>query len=173
VGQWSRSVLSATLDEEVGRVLIEHILHAKGHDVAMIAPDAAVADALVMLREHNVGALVVAVEADEEGDEAPAISGIISERDIVRALADAVPDPAGALQQPVSALMSTDLTTCEPGATVDDLMRTMTDRRIRHIPVLDQGRLTGIVSIGDVVKTRIDELKTEAETLHEYLSSGR
>jgi CBS domain-containing protein len=173
VGQWSRSVLSATLDEEVGRVLIEHILHAKGHDVATIAPDAAVADALVMLREHNVGALVVAVEADEEGDEAPAISGIISERDIVRALADAVPDPAGALQQPVSALMSTDLTTCEPGATVDDLMRTMTDRRIRHIPVLDQGRLTGIVSIGDVVKTRIDELKTEAETLHEYLSSGR
>ena len=154
-------------------MLIEHILHVKGHDVATIAPDAAVADALVMLREHNVGALVVAVGADEEGDEAPAISGIISERDIVRALADAVPDPAGALQQPVSALMSTDLTTCEPGATVDDLMRTMTDRRIRHIPVLDQGRLAGIVSIGDVVKTRIDELKTEAETLHEYLSSGR
>jgi CBS domain-containing protein len=177
VGQWSRSVLSATLNEEHGQVLIEHILHAKGHEVATIAPDAAVADALVMLREHNVGALVVAVETDEEsdedGDEAPAISGIISERDIVRALADAVPDPAGALQQPVSALMSTDLTTCEPGATVDDLMRTMTDRRIRHIPVLDQGRLAGIVSIGDVVKTRIDELTTEAETLHEYLSSGR
>jgi CBS domain-containing protein len=69
--------------------------------------------------------------------------------------------------------MSSDLTTCEPGATVDDLMRTMTERRIRHIPVLDQGRLAGIVSIGDVVKTRIDELKTEADTLHEYLSSGR
>lgn len=155
-------------------MLIEHILHAKGHDVATIAPDAAVADALVQLREHNVGALVVAAEAaDEAGDEGPAISGIISERDIVRALADAAPDPAGALQQPVSALMSSDLTTCEPGATVDDLMRTMTERRIRHIPVLDQGRLAGIVSIGDVVKTRIDELKTEADTLHEYLSSGR
>jgi CBS domain-containing protein len=155
-------------------VLIEHILHAKGHDVATIAPDAAVADALVQLREHNVGALVVAPEAaGEAGGEGPAISGIISERDIVRALADAAPDPAGALQQPVSALMSSDLTTCEPGATVDDLMRTMTERRIRHIPVLDQGRLAGIVSIGDVVKTRIDELKTEADTLHEYLSSGR
>jgi CBS domain-containing protein len=166
-------VPTATRDEEVGRVLIEHILHAKGHDVATIAPDAAVADALVRLREHNVGALVVAAEADKDGGEGPGISGIISERDIVRALADAVPDPAGALQQPVSALMSTDLTTCEPGATVDDLMRTMTERRIRHIPVLDEGRLAGIVSIGDVVKTRIDELKTEADTLHEYLSSGR
>ncbi|HET6775281.1 MAG TPA: CBS domain-containing protein [Acidimicrobiales bacterium] len=154
-------------------MLIEHILHRKGHEVATIPVEATVADAVAQLRERNIGALVVTEGSGEAEGDGPAIRGIISERDIVRALADAAPDPAGALQQSVSALMSTDLTTCEPGATVDDLMRTMTDRRIRHIPVLDGDRLTGIVSIGDVVKTRIDELQTETDTLHEYLSSGR
>ncbi len=179
-------------------MLIEHILHHKGHEVATIRPDARVADAVVSLREHNVGALVVTAgssatdsdtgtgtgddageTAEEDADAgeraaagAAGISGILSERDIVRALA-AGPDAAAVLDQPVSALMSTELTTCGPQATVDELMRMMTDRRIRHIPVLDGGRLTGIVSIGDVVKTRIDELQTETDTLHEYLSSGR
>ena len=153
-------------------MLIEHILHRKGHDVATIPADARVAEAVATLRERNVGALVVTAATDQGADRAagtaPAIAGIISERDIVRALHD-----AEALAQPVSALMSTDLTTCAPRATVDELMRLMTDRRIRHIPVLDGGRLAGIVSIGDVVKSRIDELQTETETLHEYLSSGR
>jgi CBS domain-containing protein len=192
-------------------VLIEHILHRKGHEVATIRADARVADAVASLREHNVGALVVTTgssapagddgaagsdtgtsregadageiaggagaEEDADGGErtaagAAGISGILSERDIVRALA-AGPDAATVLDRPVSALMSTELTTCGPQATVDELMRMMTDRRIRHIPVLDGGRLTGIVSIGDVVKTRIDELQTETDTLHEYLSSGR
>jgi CBS domain-containing protein len=158
-------------------VLIEHILHRKGHEVATIAVGAQVSEALVSLREHNVGALIVtgaAAEGDDsdEGDEAPSVEGILSERDIVRTLADA-PDPAAVLGRPVEDLMSTDLTTCEPSATVDEVMRTMTERRIRHIPVLKGGRLAGIVSIGDVVKTRIDELQTEADTLHEYLSSGR
>ena len=152
-------------------MLIEHILHRKGHEVATIPVEATVADAVAQLRERNIGALVVTEVRRGRGD-GPAIRGIISERDIVRALAG-WPPIRQALQQSVSALMSTDLTTCEPGATVDDLMRTMTDRRIRHIPVLDGDRLTGIVSIGDVVKTRIDELQTETDTLHEYLSSGR
>jgi CBS domain-containing protein len=145
-------------------VLIEHILHHKGHDVATIPADAPVAEAVAALRERNVGALVVTGAAGQ----ATGIAGIISERDIVRAL-----DDPGALARPVSDLMSTDLATCAPQATVDELMRLMTDRRIRHIPVLDEGRLAGIVSIGDVVKSRIDELQTETETLHEYLSSGR
>jgi CBS domain-containing protein len=158
-------------------VLIEHILHRKGHDVATIAAEARVSEALASLREHNVGALVVTgagAGSDNSGgdDDAPAVAGILSERDVVRALAD-VADAAAVLDRSVAELMSTDLTTCEPGATVDDIMRTMTDRRIRHIPVVDGGRLTGIVSIGDVVKTRIDELQTEADALHEYLSSGR
>jgi CBS domain-containing protein len=172
---------TTNLDEEAGRVLIEHILHRKGSEVETISADAPVADAVVRLRERNIGALVVTAPPDaaptdetagDAGDvEPPTVAGILSERDVVRALAG--PDTAAALRQPVSALMSTDLATCEPRATVDELMRLMTDRRIRHVPVLDGGRLAGIVSIGDVVKSRIDELETETETLHEYLASGR
>jgi CBS domain-containing protein len=156
------------LDEEGGRVLIEHILHRKGTEVAAIPADAPVSDAVVRLRERNIGALVVTAPGGT--DERPELAGILSERDIVRAIADAAPDPAAVLRRPVSDLMSTDLATCAPRATVDELMRLMTDRRIRHIPVLDEGRLAGIVSIGDVVKSRIDELETETETLHDYLS---
>jgi len=172
-------------------VLIEHILHRKGPEVETISADAPVADAVVKLSDRNIGALVVtggpaatssadpagAGAEEDAGDAgstaAPAISGILSERDVVRALAEAAPDTAAALALPVAALMSTDLATCGPRATVDELMRLMTDRRIRHVPVLDGDRLAGIVSIGDVVKSRIDELETETETLHEYLSSGR
>lgn len=158
-------------------MLIEHILHRKGGDVEAISADAPVSDALVRLRERNVGALVVtasgeAAARDAGADGRPSLAGIVSERDVVRALA-ASGDPAAVLSEPVSALMSSDLVTCAPRATVDELMRLMTDRRIRHIPVLDEERLVGIVSIGDVVKSRIDELQTEADTLHEYLSSGR
>ena len=153
-------------------MLIEHILHNKGREVATIPADAPVADAVAGLRERNVGALVVTAPAGQADDEAGGdLVGILSERDVVRALAGA--DAGTVLEGPVSALMSTEVTTCEPRATVDDLMRLMTDRRIRHIPVVDGGRLAGIVSIGDVVKSRIDELETETETLHEYLSSGR
>jgi CBS domain-containing protein len=151
-------------------VLIEHILHHKGREVETIPAEAAVADAVVRLRERNIGALVVIAGTT---DDPPAVRGIISERDIVRALADAAPDAAAALARPVSDLMTTDVTTCGSRATADELMRLMTDHRIRHIPVVDDGRLTGIVSIGDVVKSRIDELQTETDTLHEYLSSGR
>jgi CBS domain-containing protein len=157
------------VDEEVGPLLIEHILHRKGDDVVSVAPDATVADAVALLRRHNIGALVVAA-----GTTGPPVAGILSERDVVRALGDAGPgagdDP---LAGPVSALMSTDVTTCTSGDSVDHLMRVMTVRRIRHIPVVDADRLVGIVSIGDIVKSRIDELETEASTLHDYLASGR
>jgi len=125
-----------------------------------------VADAVSLLREHNIGALVVT-----PAEEGARVAGILSERDVVRALAD-TPGPGAVepLAGPVSALMSTDLATCTSGDSVDDVMRLMTDRRIRHIPVLDGDRLAGIVSIGDVVKSRIDELETETSTLHQYLS---
>jgi CBS domain-containing protein len=146
-------------------VLIEHILYGKGHDVATIEPGASVAEAVAALREHNVGALVVV-------DDQSRIAGILSERDVVRALADEPVAHATILERRVSDLMTTDVTTCGSRSSVDELMRLMTDRRIRHIPVVDDGALNGIVSIGDVVKTRIGELEDEAGTLHNYLSSG-
>jgi CBS domain-containing protein len=192
VGQWCPSARARHPDEEGTQVLIEHILHRKGHEVETIPADAPVAEAIVKLREHNIGALVVTAAGAGGNDGQPsgeagaggagsatgpgAVVGILSERDIVRALADADAGRGGGegvLEQPVSALMSTDLATCVPQSSVDELMQLMTDRRIRHIPVLDGGELAGIVSIGDVVKSRIDELKAEAETLHDYISSGR
>jgi CBS domain-containing protein len=147
-------------------VLIEHILSGKGHDVATIDPEASVAEAVALLREHNVGALVV-VDAESR------IVGILSERDIVRALAEAAIDHTSILERQVSDLMTREVATCGSRSSVNDLMRVMTDRRIRHVPVVDDGGLNGIVSIGDVVKSRIGELETEAGTLHDYLSSGR
>jgi len=152
-------------------VLIEHILHRKGGEVETISAAASVSDAAMRLRDRNIGALVVMADEDAEGG--VAVAGILSERDVVRALGVAEADSAAVLGQPVSALMTTEVVTCEPQTTVDELMRLMTDRRIRHVPVLDGGTLAGIVSIGDVVKSRIDELKEETDTLHEYLSSGR
>ncbi len=145
-------------------MLIEHILHRKGREVATVASDATVAEAVGLLHEWNVGALVVTAEGQP-------VAGILSERDVVRALAGGE-DAAALLTWPVSNLMTTDVTTCGPRATVDELARLMTDRRIRHVPVLDGDQVAGIVSIGDVVKSRIDELQAETETLHDYLSSG-
>jgi CBS domain-containing protein len=187
VGQWCPFARARHPDEEGIHVLIEHILHRKGHEVETIPADAPVAEAIGKLSERNIGALVVmaaagpgddqAEDGDQSGSAAPgAVAGILSERDIVRALANARDDESGGeavLEQPVSTLMSTDLATCGPHSTVDELMRLMTDRRIRHVPVLAGGELAGIVSIGDVVKSRIDELKAETDTLHDYISSGR
>jgi CBS domain-containing protein len=147
-------------------LLIEHVLHTKGHDVRTIAPTATVADAVAELRTHNVGALVV---TEGPGATSGPIAGIVSERDVVRALAT---DGAAVLDRPLSDLMTTDVATCGLRATVDELMRLMTDRRIRHVPVTDDGALAGLVSIGDIVKSRIDELQVEADALHEYLASG-
>ena len=149
-------------------MLIEHILHTKGTEVATVTPDLRVGDAVALLRDRNVGALVVTAVDDETR-----VAGIISERDIVRALGGDETSAADVVHAPVSSFMTETVATCTPGDSVDDVMRLMTDRRVRHIPVVDDDRLAGIVSIGDVVKSRIDELETETSTLHEYLSSGR
>jgi CBS domain-containing protein len=143
-------------------VLIEHILQRKGSEVVTITADQTVNQAIETLQEHNIGAIVVTGGA--EG----AIAGIFSERDVVRALAA---DGPSILSRPVRELMSTEVTTCAPQTTANELMKVMTERRIRHIPVVDDSGLAGIVSIGDVVKTRIGELEDETETLHDYLRS--
>lgn len=143
-------------------MLVDQILDAKGREVATVAPDASIADAVRMLADLNVGALVVSADGS-------AVDGIVSERDIVRQLA-AGPDVLG---RRVDELMVHDVETCTCRTDTEELMNTMTSRRFRHVPVVDGGRLCGIVSIGDVVKSRIDELATETQQLVGYIQNGR
>ncbi len=145
-------------------MLIEHLLATKGRDVVTVTTGTTIADVVAALREHGIGAIVVS------DDDATTVAGIISERDVVRAIADR---GAAALDQPVRDVMTADVVTCEPKARIEDLMALMTDHRFRHLPVVDDGRLVGIVSIGDVVKVRVGELAEEARTLHDYVNSGR
>jgi CBS domain-containing protein len=144
-------------------VLADQILARKGRDVATIGPDATVTEALAELARRNVGALVVTADG-------ATVDGILSERDVVRRLAV---DGAAVLDRPVADVMVTEVTTCPGTTTTPELMALMTDRRVRHVPVLADGRLAGIVSIGDVVKTRVDELEAEAHQLADYISTGR
>jgi CBS domain-containing protein len=130
-------------------------------DVATISQERTVTDALQVLKERGIGALVVT------GPTAPLV-GIFSERDIVRALASR---GEGALQAKVSELMSTDVTSCDESTTVIELMGLMTERHIRHVPVVQEGNLVGMISIGDVVKARFDELEHEKKDLLDYVSS--
>ncbi|HEV8023954.1 MAG TPA: CBS domain-containing protein [Candidatus Nanopelagicales bacterium] len=141
---------------------VSQILTGKGHDVFAIAPDASVADLVQTLAERRVGALLV---RGADG----AIAGIVSERDIVRALGA----QESVLHDPVASIMTSDVVTVSHDADVSDLMRLMTDRRIRHIPVMDDDdALLGVVSIGDVVKNRMDELEAERAALVDYITQG-
>ncbi|MFI0416784.1 CBS domain-containing protein [Spongiactinospora sp. 9N601] len=140
-------------------MLIDAILRNKGTAVATVPPDASVRRLLAVLAEQNIGAVVVS----EDG---ATIDGIVSERDVVRRLNE---QGAEVLDAPVSAIMTTEVRTCPPDANVDELRRTMTTHRIRHVPVLNGGRLAGLVSIGDVVKSAIEELETEKAHLVEYI----
>lgn len=140
-------------------MLADQILERKGRDVSTIPPDATVRAAAEALTAANVGALVVSPDGT-------ALAGIVSERDIVRRLAS---DGPGLLDQPVSALMQAEVHTCTGADTVDQLMHLMSEHRIRHLPVVADGALVGIISIGDVVKTRVDELETEKSQLVDYI----
>jgi CBS domain-containing protein len=138
------------------------ILSSKGDFVATISPDATILDLAAALNEHRVGALIVSRDGRT-------IDGIVSERDVVRALA--VGD--GTMHQPVASIMTARVFTAPPEAHVDELMHVMTDKRVRHIPVTDEeGGLIGIVSIGDVVKTRLEELEGERARLLEYITQA-
>ncbi|HAS11141.1 MAG TPA: histidine kinase [Acidimicrobiaceae bacterium] len=143
-------------------MLVDQILEAKGRAVATVTPDATVAEAVAELATHNVGALVVSSDGRS-------VEGILSERDIVRGLSEG----AEVLQRRVRDLMATDVSTCTGRSGVEELMTTMTTGRFRHLPVVADGELCGIISIGDVVKARIDELATEAQQLVGYIRDGR
>ena len=138
---------------------INDVLRGKStNDVVTITPDVTVRDLLALLAEHNIGAVIVS------GD-GKAVDGIVSERDVVRKLNghDEVLDAT------VEQIMTAVVQTCEPGYDVDELMAVMTEHRIRHVPVVEDGRLVGVVSIGDVVKSRITQLEFERDQLDSYV----
>lgn len=126
--------------------------------VVTIGPDAGVRELVAMLAEHNVGALIVSSDGTS-------VEGIVSERDVVRHLHH----DGTVVDNTVRAIMTAAVETCDPDTHVDDLMRTMTEQRVRHVPVVEGTRLVGIISIGDVVKHRIDQLEFERDQLDSYL----
>jgi CBS domain-containing protein len=142
-------------------VQISQVLRHKGHEVATVDAGESVRTALALLAEHHVGALVVSADGNR-------IDGILSERDIARGLHE---HGAGLLAEPISSVMTAQVHTCPPTASVHELAQTMTDHRVRHVPVVEDGRLVGIVSIGDVVKARLDELEAERASLVDYIQA--
>ncbi|GAB3217926.1 CBS domain-containing protein [Mycolicibacterium hippocampi] len=140
---------------------ISDVLRNKGATVATITPETSVAGLLTELCVHNIGAMVV-VSPD-------GLLGIVSERDVVRMLHEVGAD---LLTRPVSDIMTTLVATCSPEDSVDSLSVLMTTNRVRHVPVVVEGRLAGIVSIGDVVKTRMEELEREQQQLQAYITQG-
>ncbi|WP_107772315.1 CBS domain-containing protein [Nocardioides sediminis] len=138
---------------------IKDILTAKpSSEVVTISPDAPVRDLIALLAEHNIGAVIVSSDGSS-------VTGIVSERDVVRRLGT----DTGVLDASVGDIMTVEVQTCAGDDSLTDLMKTMTERRIRHLPVVADGRLTGIISIGDVVKHRIGELEFERDQLDHYV----
>lgn len=142
---------------------VKDVLAHKGAAVATIEPGATVAEVVAALAQHGIGALVVSSDGHR-------VEGIISERDVVRALNSVGADLLG---RAVREVMTADVHTCVPTDEVRSLARTMTDKRVRHMPVVVDGALAGIVAIGDVVKSRVDELETEHDQMVGYISSAR
>ena len=141
---------------------IRQLLRRKGREVATIDGSESVRTALAVLAEKGIGALVVSSDGRR-------IDGIVSERDVARGLHE---HGAALLTQPVSSVMTARVHTCAPDSGVHDLARTMTDHRVRHVPVVEDGALVGIVSIGDVVKARLDELEEERKQLVDYIQTS-
>jgi len=139
---------------------VENILQSKGRAVVTVTARSTIAEAVDLLNSHRIGAVVVI--------DGKKVAGIVSERDVVRHLGK---DWAGLASRPVSEVMTKAVVTTGRRATVAELMERMTEHRIRHIPVVEQGELVGIVSIGDVVKRKIEETEQEATALKEYIAS--
>lgn len=141
---------------------VEIILKTKGSDVATTKPDATLAAVAGELASRKIGALVVSADGNQ-------VDGIVSERDIVRAVAEAGSE---CLSKPVSTAMTRDVFTCSRNDSVQELMSTMSQKRIRHLPVIEDGKLCGMISIGDVVKYRLEEVEYEAEALRGFIAGG-
>jgi CBS domain-containing protein len=141
---------------------VHTILSNKGKSVVTIHPDATVERAVAVLRLRGIGALVISNNGET-------VVGIVSERDIVEAL---VRYGSELLSVSVSEIMTCPVVTCEPGDSVAELMAEMTNRRIRHFPVVEDGRLIGIVSIGDLVKSRLDEIEYEAHSMRSFIAGA-
>ena len=139
------------------------ILKRKGSLVATVPPNARVSDAVTALHERGIGAVVVSSDGES-------IDGILSERDIVRALHRT---GATVLDDSIGSIMTSNVVTCRADERVDSMMSLMTENRIRHLPVAEDGRLTGIISIGDVVASRVAELENETRVMEEYIQHGR
>jgi CBS domain-containing protein len=143
-------------------VLVAALLRSKGDRVVTITPEASVADLLDVLARENVGAAVVSSDGET-------LDGIVSERDVVRHLERS---GAALLAHAVATIMTREVHTCGPDSTVEHLMTAMTEHRVRHLPVVDGERMVGIVSIGDVVKSRLGELEGERDDLVHYITRG-
>jgi CBS domain-containing protein len=141
---------------------VKGILSRKGSSVVTLEPNASLAVAIKLLAERRIGALVI-TGADHR------IVGILSERDIVRTLADRGP---AALGEPLAEVMTRKVVTCSDNETVCEIMERMTSGKFRHIPVVEQGRLVGIVSIGDIVKSRVEEMEKESAALQDYIRTA-
>lgn len=141
-------------------MFVESILSNKGNSVVSVTSQATIGEVIAELARHNIGAILVI-----DGD---TLTGVVSERDIVRHLAGSA---EGFRAQPVSAIMTRSPQSCRPGDTVDHAMSIMTRGRFRHLPVVDAGRLIGIISIGDVVKRKLEDVEQEAGALREYIAS--
>lgn len=141
---------------------VKAILSRKGRDVVTIAPTANLSEAVRLLAGKRIGAVVV-TGADDR------VAGILSERDIVRALGERGAD---ALSDNVAAVMTRKVTTCTEDDTIAAIMERMTTGKFRHLPVVEQGRLSGVISIGDVVKSRVEEIERESDALREYIATA-
>ena len=141
---------------------VKAILSRKGGDIVTIAPTASLSAAVKLLAERRIGALVVTGPDNR-------VAGILSERDIVRTLAERGP---AALDDNVGAVMTRKVTTCTEADTIVFIMERMTAGKFRHLPVVDQGKLVGVISIGDVVKYRIEEVVHDADALREYIATA-
>ena len=141
---------------------VKAILSRKGGDVVTIAPTAQLAEAVKLLAEHRIGAIVITGPGER-------VAGILSERDIVRVLAARGP---AVLDEQVGDVMTRKVVTCSSAETIPEIMERMTAHRFRHLPVVEQSKLIGIISIGDVVKRRVEEIERETNALRDYIATA-